>query len=528
MSADASGTPAAAIRADETQALPAGGPPRSFADRLNPVLVKELRASLRGRAFRIQFLLVALGSIAIAMMRLGSLSLDADSAGVGRAFLQPAYACLCVAVLGFVPIMAYLSMGSEHDEHTFELLEISNLRPRQIVLGKLLAAGVETVLYTTSFLPIFVFAFLLRGVDIVNTLSVVVCTLAASLSAAALALALSSLTRLRAVRVFLLAALAGGCLGLVVLASNVAEWWAFSTWRSGGVGLDEVAVAFGVIVGFGVLGVVVATERITHAEENHSTAPRVLLLGALIVTQVWMGILAYGKHVDREDVALGTVFQIVGLAVFQVFFATEAEALPRRVSLFVPARSWRAILATPFLPGGGRAVLFHLVCGALILAGDAVSRSFLPTSSAWFRGLSDEPERMACLAAWFVALTGSISLVASRWTNPRPGGAAQRQLTLRRWLTRLLVVLAFFAALLGPPLLRFLISGRTGSSSHALNPFWVMWDARPRGPGGASIVSATIVAACLVLAANLPRLLASVREVLKASRERRARQAVAA
>ena len=42
--------------------------------------------------------------------------------------------CLSIAVLAFVPFSAFIAMGSEWDENTYDLLIISNLKPRQIIL----------------------------------------------------------------------------------------------------------------------------------------------------------------------------------------------------------------------------------------------------------------------------------------------------------------------------------------------------------------------------------------------------------
>ena len=53
----------------------------------------------------------------------------------GRDYFIAIFTCLAIAVLGVVPFSAFNAMGAEWDENTFDLLVISNLRPRQILVG---------------------------------------------------------------------------------------------------------------------------------------------------------------------------------------------------------------------------------------------------------------------------------------------------------------------------------------------------------------------------------------------------------
>lgn len=497
-----------------------------FVDGLNPVLVKEVRASLRGRVFRVLFSIVALGSVAIASILLADLASRSDDAYLGRQFFGAMYLCLCVAVLGFVPILAFLSMGSEWDEHTYELLEISNLKPRQIVLGKLWTAAIETMLYTSVFAPLLVFAFLLRGVDIVNALVVLSWAVLGSLSASALALAMSSLSRIRALRVVLLAIVAGGCVGLVALMWNLGEEVAFSSWRSGRLNPDLLTGTYATIVGFGLVGVVVAVERVTHAEENHSTAPRGFVTVALMVAQAWILYLASTGKMTREDLAVAVITQISGLALFHVCFCTERETLPRRVRSDVSANRWLALLSTPFLPGGGRALLHFLGSCALVFAGQWSARSLIPlSSSGWFRAFGEEPIRQVTFAGYLWILLAGISWIAVRWTNPRDGGSAAANWTLRRWVTRAAIPIAFVATLIGPPMIAFLAghSFQTSDRLGMVNPIWTMDEGgmSTRAHGRSAAVFVVVV---LVLALNGGRLVRGVREVWSASAERRARE----
>src|SRR5688572_7360273 len=104
-------------------------------DVLNPVLLKEVRQALRGRTFR-----TSLGlTLVAATLATTILVLSQDPAQVldsGVDYLTAIYACLAFALLAVVPFSAYQSMGAEWEESTFDLLVLSDLKPRRIVIGK--------------------------------------------------------------------------------------------------------------------------------------------------------------------------------------------------------------------------------------------------------------------------------------------------------------------------------------------------------------------------------------------------------
>lgn len=490
-------------------------------DRWNAVLVKEVRAALRGRVFRVLFSLVAVGTVTISALALGDLASGSSFDRIGPRFLQVPFACMCVALLGFVPVMAFLSMGSEWDENTYDLLAISNLRPRQIVLGKLLGAALEAALYACTFLPVFVVGFNLRGVDLVKLLVVVGLAFEASIAASAVALAFSSLSRIRAVRVVLLAIVAGGCLGLVILASELAAEFAFSSWRTSPLRFDEVGPFALAIAGAGLFGFLVATERVTHPEENHSTPMRLFVLAGLAIANVWFLVVAAVWKVSNEDVAFSAVFQYVVTSLFALFFATERERLPRRVAGDLRAR--RATWLAPFLPGGARGLAFFLVCGAIITASMFVGRGLVPTgSTGWFTAFAEEPWRPLCLFAWFWALLALSSSIVVRWTNPTEGTTETSSHAVRRWIVRFAIPALFVALVFGPMIVSFLVDGQAIDIMHPLNPFWVFERASTAGAPPRAALATFAVAAGVTLLCT-PRLWRGVREVAAAARAKATR-----
>ena len=108
-------------------------------------------------------------------------------------------------VHAFTPFSAFLSTSAEWDENTHDLLVLSNLRPRQIVYGKLCSALVQALLYYSTFGPFLVFAFLLNGVDLAALGAILFVSMASCAALTLLGVALASLSAAKAPRVVLMA-----------------------------------------------------------------------------------------------------------------------------------------------------------------------------------------------------------------------------------------------------------------------------------------------------------------------------------
>ena len=171
------------------------GPGERISDGLNPVLVKEVRQSLRGRFFKVSFWLTLMVATFVGlgvMLYMQASEVEGSERVFGPTFFIAMFGCLVVATQVLVPFSAFLSMGSEWDENTFDLLVLSNLRPRQVILGKVLSAAVQALLFYSAFGPFLVFAFLLRGVDLMAIAAALGVSMVGSILASCVAVAMSS------------------------------------------------------------------------------------------------------------------------------------------------------------------------------------------------------------------------------------------------------------------------------------------------------------------------------------------------
>jgi hypothetical protein len=478
-------------------------------DRLNPILVKEVRQALRGRYFTVVFWLVATIATLIGCMILVTEGFS-PSNQAGVYFFIAMYGCLSAAVHVFVPFWSFLSVGSEWEENTYDLLVLSNLRPFQIVLGKLLSAAVQLALFYSAFGPFLVFAFLLRGLDLVAAFWVLGLTVVTSLGLSALAICLSSLVRQKFARVLLMAVqaviLVWACAGSIAFSFVVFEERFVHTPEFT---LAASMFATGVLT-VGAYSFALASTRFTHPEENRSSGLRALTSVVVLAALGWTAYL-YWEWGQYEIVMGISTFILIGNAATCAVFCAEEETLGRRVRLTVPASRLAALLAAPFLPGGGRGVLL-MVLNALAVGAVAwgLARWKSPArfdDSLWI------PTAFSVYLLIYVLIP---TVVLSRWT-------AQLKW---RVVARLSVVVVAALAFVIPTILGFLIgSDEVMRGHHVGNPVWVVDKAMDEDYRG--LVTVALIAALAVLL-NVARVGRGLRELASASAERRRREARAA
>ena len=504
----------------------------SVGDRVNPILVKEVRQAMRGRLFRFGFGFTLIGGLTVALMTL----MLSERHGVDRGGAQLAmsiFVCLLVANFSFVPFSAFMSMGGEWDENTHDLLVLSNLGPRRIVLGKLGSAAVQSLLCFSAFAPFFVFAFLLRGVNLPSLLLLLGGALVLSPCASLIALGVSSLTTNRFLRVLLIVALCAGLLTLTISSS------AFATFALTAVGFgpttSQLAMIVGGLVSVGLAVALffgeVACVRLAHPEENRSTGLRLTMLLVLAGALTWTAIGARSGAPSDFLSAIG-----IGLAFAFVlpcaFFASEPEKLGRRVLRHVPKNPLLALLVAPLLPGGGRGMLFTVLLGALIVGGLVTIQAVYGTVSLGTMiggpgGITPWRPARTWTTDGFVSmlLAGAFSL----FYVGIPTGLLSRIATtarLRAGLRAFVPLLAFVMILLPSLVLFFQRGPRESIFHHWLNPFWMIDRCWSRETGSGMLLAIGLGAAALLV--NFPRMTRGVGEVLGASATRRALERVAA
>jgi hypothetical protein len=490
-----------------------GARSRRLADRINPILVKEVRQALRGRYFRVMFWLTLGVSTLAGLLVVASAAAGENVEEIGQPFFLVMFGCMSAAVHGFTPFSAYLSTSAEWDENTHDLLVLSNLGPRQIVLGKLLSALTQALLYYSTFGPFLVFAFLLNGIDLLSISVLLVCSFATCFGLSMIGIALACFPRIKAARGMLMA-LFGAALVMAWGGSMGAATGIASSPQDLRDPEGQIAVVsyltFALVVG-GLFGVI-AAGRFAHEEENRSSGLRLLSLGFVLLAGAW-GAWLHAQFGEEEiawatQVGAATILLLLWLAFF-----TEPDTLGRRTQKHVTAKPWLALLSIPFLPGGGRGMLLFLVHFVCALLGGLLTL----ISGTKHNGASEVVGMVSVYYGYAFVFLGLPAGIASFFVRSERA----------RWRARVVIFLLVPVAILGPALLGLLFDIDPWMElEHPLNPVWVM-DKLAGSSDRFAVVLALMglsIGSLITLAFNLRRMRLGALEVLAASRARRERE----
>jgi len=482
-----------------------------LSDRLNPLLSREVLQSLHGRTFLAALTLSLLAIVIVALSIASGADLQRPSGGDA---LVLSLQILAPVLLLLLPFRAFLSMRQEVSPGTVEHLLLSRLTPGRIVRGKLLAGCVEFGLFVSVFAPLLALTYLLRGVDVPTIALALAHAFAYALVATSFAVAMGALSRWPGGRALPLAILS---LGLVyVTAGAVVGMSSFvlrlEELRDAGWDLEAIGNRFLPLAAATLLFLLVGGAALAHPYENRSTPFRAFALLGLLGGGAWM---AYGRHLALAFYAASSGSWFPGppevgwwrytaalCAPFWLFAVTEDEALPLRAKARVPRRPLFALLAAPFLPGGGRGMLWTTLLVAVAILGAP--------------GSFDRSDNEAVLDAWAYAMlfAGLLRFGRHRWLPPGSRGT-----TLARLAAPVLLLLLSML----PFVVDLLIGDRrsSGNALHALSPVHLLRSGRH----GDEFSGALAGAAVLCFLCQVPAMWLGIEEVMKASRARRRRAA---
>ncbi len=191
---------------------------------LNPVVTREITERLRGlRAF------VALSAFVLLLTLTAFLVFEGSQAASsafdigartrsGRLVFESVVLIMTVLVLFFVPALCAGAIAGERERQTLATLQVTLLRPRAILVGKVVAALAYLVLLIVAALPVLGVAYVLGGLRVVDIGRAVLAVALMALLLAAVVVAVSTFAR----RVQTATVLAYGVTALLVIAGPLA------------------------------------------------------------------------------------------------------------------------------------------------------------------------------------------------------------------------------------------------------------------------------------------------------------------
>lgn len=393
------------------------GPPswlERVADRMNPILVKETRQSLKSRQFVIAFLLLLAAGWLVSVFATLLNPSQLEYGEAGRELFATYYVILSAAIFVVVPFGAYRSLLTERDEATYEALVITSLRPQQIVTGKLLSALLQTFLFYSAIAPFMAFTALLQGFDFAHVAFMLTLGLAISLWVSMASLAVSAMVKGKVWQTLVSLAVIGGLVWAFGLMCSLAfenRWYAFDEpefWML----IGMLAVAG---VSYYLLLQQVAVTNLTFEADNRSTGLRIIsTVQLLLLAGCVAGVIEYERRRRGGTASSDLIWAPMGfalghLAVMGLFFSTERPGMSQRVRRSLPKNGLFRMLFAPFYPGGERGLLYlwlHVGAAWLVM--------YLATTE-WIKAPFSDGHRVMTALALYVLIYISLGAAISRW-----------------------------------------------------------------------------------------------------------------
>lgn len=412
-----------------------------LADRVNPIVVKEVRQGLRTRVFWLFFSLMLVVNLFISLVCFATAE---ENANLGKPAFIAFFVALSFVQFFIIPYTAYRSMAREAEQETWVLLTLTGIGPRRILGGKVGSSVLQGVLYASAAAPFLLFSYFLNGIDLPTIIVAALASVAYQVFLVAAAVSTATLAESRLVRGLLHFLLLGALLqGLGLGITGGVLTGEFVSKFSGGDWL-VLAMPLFFFVTTGLLLFEAAAARLSLPTEDYARGPRVMYLVQFVGIAVLALLLRKpgdGDAAADASVALSVYATLVGL-----FLVSDRDGMARSHW----ARGGRYALLKP---GALRGFLFVV---GLLFAGCAL---FLGLD---FGGLSQSHLNVLLGAPGYALLFLSASTLLARRLSVLP-----HQLPA---VTRVVFLVLLVVLVAVPPLIGEIVSDADDLFLNALNP----------------------------------------------------------
>jgi hypothetical protein len=482
-------------------------------DYFNPILVKEVRQSLRSWTFLGTFAMLVLASWLVSVFGVSLAGPGAAYGQTGAALFYAYFLVLGFACFLIVPFSAYRSLLQERDLATFEVLSITTLRPGQIVMGKLLSSCAQMFVFLSALTPFVAFTYLLRGIDILTIIGALVLATFAGVGLSMICLTLSALFYGRGwgalQTLFVFGQLFGSFFALTSMIFAASAAGAMFVGSPGYWGMILLWLTY--YVGYFYLLYAISVAQLTFEADNRSSRMRLALSGLALVSITWLT----GAHwvgtfgstwlprsaVEEVSLAIGWV-GLFHWAGFGLFFVTEPDRLSDRVRRSIPRIGLLRLLGAQYFPGGALGLVFSIVHLAVTLA-------LVVTIHVFVSGTIDNNVIALGVANLYVMIyLGAACWLARVGSKNAPGfNSGHARVTI--------VILAAIAAIV-PALIESVYDRKLWDTSlHLTNPSIVIYQASQNPNDVSLVLLILLVCAGASVLFNLAAVFAAFLEIVK-------------
>jgi len=445
-------------------------------DRVNPVLVKEVRQAVRGKFFRSSFIGMLMLAAVVAAVVLSNLELD-DPGSLASSGSMLFFALLVVMIISAflaLPQQANRSMISEREGGTYDALLISGLSPAQIVLGKWLSSGLLLLLFLSALMPFIATSVTLYGLDIPLAFATILMTLVLSMGLSMIGILFACLSTQKAGAAVLQGVFALICFGMLwawlgmsaAVFLNGEEFFPDLTTLLQALG---VAIVAATMLYAWLYGLTVAS--LTHPEDNVLLRVRWACLGSSLFLAgfsvfIWTQLGGFGGAL----LAMTTTISVFIVSFLNVPLVTESNRIGRRTQYQVAGKRKGLLGSSLFLPGGNSGYMLYLLQLFILLLPMLAVAILAPSSLASTSGIfgsSRMPEfvngmftsTLVCMACLSLPGLWASSIKSSRRTRT----------TMRVLIPILPGLLSLTAGMIG-----LLIGGDERGFESAFSPIYVI------------------------------------------------------
>lgn len=338
-------------------------------DRLNPIVVKELRQAVQGKFLMVVlicFLCLQLLTMGIFLITDKSIAVSFDAGlNIFRVLLSILFGT-CVL---FVPAYTGLRLATERADADVDLLFITTLRPRSIIWGKFLAGLVLTVLLYSACMPFMAFTYLLRGIDLPSIFVLLTLDFIVVAVGIQCAILIGCLPTNRVFRVIL----GVGWLIIILAVFQFITFFSLSLLQFGiGSQLDSWKFwrgALGVLAsGLALIGIfaLLSIALISPFSINRALPVRIFITAVWLLTGIGAAIWSIGVD-DFTPIVVWAVLHIFLHSIGLFIAVSERESLGQRIRQTVPRRWGFRPLAFLFYSGAAGGVAWSSLIIALTL-----------------------------------------------------------------------------------------------------------------------------------------------------------------
>lgn len=336
----------------------------AYSDLFSPIVVKEVRQSLRSRQF-IWSMAALLTAILVwsFFVVLGNMP-NIYYRPAGMQMLGGYFLMLVVPTFVLVPIAAYMSLSQELSSNTFEVLSISPMSAGRIVWGKIAVALLQLLLFVSVLAPCVFFSYLLQGVQLTTIIYPFVVTVTFSILLICFGVMLGSNARTTFQSLFGLFLLLGASIFLLIGFSTFTFEVFFD--ESPNDAAATVAAVVVIALSYAVLFALAAASQIGISGENYARPIRLWLAMQAYLIFVFIASAGVIGGATRESLSGAMPMALLHLTITGIIVVAQSGVISPRTQRTLPRRLVSRLLQVCLIPGGGIGYFFILtVAGSL-------------------------------------------------------------------------------------------------------------------------------------------------------------------